>query len=259
MKSRNRSSFLAAGSLRAALLAVAGAGIALSTQGAAAAPWPSETGALSRAVASAYESEERGVVAFDVAMTNTIRGGFYHRDDEDAAAFVTVDGRLVHKVVLRHVEGGKADDGAALTKRGAEPETPLSRFGMRLPCETSALAEYTFDAPQAKGATVTLPFHTRVRDQSHGDGAIVLDSAGGHIESIDFQPSVPPDKASAAHVVMTFGPLGGERYGITKIVRTFSGHVGPMRGSVVSNSVYQNVRVFPSAAAAIAAIDRERP
>ena len=247
---------------RPALLCLAAAacaaGSGLAAQGASAAAWPADASALSRAVAVSYETEERGVVAFDVTQSSAIRGGMFHRDDQDVTAFVEADGKLSHKVVLRHVEGGKSDDHTALAKRDAEPESPLGRFGMRLPCDPAALADYGFDAPKVQSDGVVLPFHARVRDQAHGDGEILLDPAGTRIASIDFKPAVPPERASGATVQLTFGPLAAGRYGIARIVRTFDGHVGPLRGRVTSTSSYGNVRAYPSASAAAEAIDRER-
>ncbi len=242
----------------AALAGLVAAGGALVPRGAHAAAWPSDPSGLARAVGLAYESEERGTVAFDVTQNSAIRGGPFHRDDLDVTAFAETDGKLDHKAVLRHVEGGKSDDRAALAKREAEPESPLGRFGMRLPCDPAAQADYAFDAPQTASGGVVLPFRARVRDQAHGDGRIVLDPAGARIASIEFKPAVPPDRASAADVAIAFGPLAAGRYGIARIVRTFDGHVGPLRGRVTSTSTYGNVRVFASASAAAEAIERER-
>jgi hypothetical protein len=247
--------------LAAVVAALIGAGGALAPRAASAsatATAPGDTVALARAVGSAYEAEERGVVAFDVTQNSAIRGTLFHRDDLDVTAFVESDGKLSHKAVLRHVEGGKSDDRAALAKRDAEPESPLSRFGMRLPCDPAAQADYAFGAPKPQGDGVVLPFRARVRDQAHGDGAIVFEPAGPRIASIDFVPAVPPDRASAATVSIAFGQLAAGRYGIARIVRTFDGHVGPLRGRVTSTSAYGNVRVFGSASAAAEAIDRER-
>ncbi len=240
----------------AAALAVAGVGMVPFAAGAAA--WPTDPTALARAVATAYETEERGVVAFDVTQNTAIRGTMYHRDDQDLTAFAEADGRVTHKVVLRHVEGGHAEDKAALAKRTAEPEAPLSRFGMRLPCDPTALADYTFDAPRVQSDGVVLPFRARVRDQAHGDGQMVLEPGGAHIASIAFQPTVLPDRATAASVLITFGTLAPGRYGIARIVRTFDGHVGPLRGRATSTSTYGNLRVFTSATAAADAIEREK-
>ncbi len=243
---------------RTAALSFTAAGLGLAAFAAAAAPWPSDASALARAAAASYANEERGTVAFDVTQTSAIRGGLFRRDDQDVTAFVATDGKLVHKAVLRHVEGGKAEDRAALAKRDAEPESPLGRFGMRLPVDPAALADYSFAPPEQQAGGVVLPFRARVRDQAHGDGRIVLDAAGEHIVSIAFDPAVPPDRASAATVLIAFGPLAPGRYGIARIVRTFDGHVGPLRGRVTSTSTYGNVRSFPSAALAAEAVDRER-
>ncbi|MEA2666137.1 MAG: hypothetical protein QOI11_3081 [Candidatus Eremiobacteraeota bacterium] len=242
--------------LCAALAALTAAGGAFSPRAAGAAPWPSDPSALARAVASAYENEERGVVAFDVTQSTEIRGTLFHRDDLDVTAFVEADGKLVHKAVLRHVEGGKSDDRAGLAKREAEPQSPLGRFAMRLPCDPAAQADYSFEEPQDEG--VVLAFRARVRDQAHGDGRIVLDPGGTRIARIEFKPAVLPDRASAANVTIAFGPLGAGRYGIARIVRTFEGHVGPLRGRATSTAVYGNVRAFASAGAATEAVEHER-
>jgi len=103
-----------------------------------------------------------------------------------------------------------------------------------------------------------LPFRARVRDQAHGDGRIVLEPGGERIASIELTPAVLPERASAASLSIAFGPLAPGRYGIARIVRTFEGHVGPLRGRVVSTSTYGNLRAFASPAAAVEAVERER-
>lgn len=132
------------------------------------------------------------MLAFDVTQNSTIRGGPFRRDDMNVTAFVETDGKLTAQVVLRHVEGGRSEDRAALTKRDAEPQAPLGRFGMRLPCDPSALDDYAFDAPSVQPEGVVLPFRTRILDQAHGDGRIVLDRSGAHIIRIDFTPRCGP-------------------------------------------------------------------
>jgi hypothetical protein len=241
----------------ASVLAVMSA-VLLSPLGASARAWPSDAAGLARAVAEAYASEERGVIAFDVVQNIAIRTTLLRRDDVDVTAFVQSDGAVIRRAVLRHVEGGRSEDRDALMKREAEPESPLGRFGMRLPCDAAALPDYTYDSPIVDHDRVVLPFRARVRDQSHGDGRIVIDSANDHIESIDYVAAVPPARATSVKVTINFGSLSPERYGIVRIARIFDGHVGPFHGRVTSTALYTNFRLFSTIAAAVEAIERER-
>jgi hypothetical protein len=239
--------------LRAALL---GAVLIAALGGASPAAHADDAAALVRAVAGAHAAAARGVVAFDVTTRTQIRGGPYHRDDLEKAAYVTIDGQASRKRVLQLTEGGRAATADGLERASAKPDGPLSRFGMRLPYATESVDAYAFDAPRAEGGGTTIAFRTNVRDEAHGDGTMLLDADRRPVRVV-FHPAKLPEHVSDATVTVEFGTVGTARWDVTRITRAFSGRLGIIRGRVDSTSTYDAYRSFATPEQGNAAIDRE--
>jgi hypothetical protein len=209
-----------------------------------------------RRAAELYAGSSRGIAAFDVTTRTQIRGGPYHRDDLEAAAYVIIDGKPQRKRVLKLVEGRRVADAAELERASTKPDGPLSRFGMRLPYLTDSVDAYAYEPPRAENGATSIPFRATVRDESHGDGTIALDAQRRPLRVV-FRPAKLPEHASEATVTVEFGTVAGGRWDVTRIVRAFSGRMGIVAGRVDSASTYEAYRTFPNAESANAAIERE--
>jgi hypothetical protein len=241
---------------RAYRAAACGAVLLLALAGAAPAVRPDDAAALVRGVAESHAAAARGVVVFDVTTRTQVRGGPYHRDDLEKAAYVVVDGKPSRKRVLQLAEGGRAAGGDALERASAKPDGPLSRFGMRLPYASEAVDAYAFEAPRAEGGETVIAFRTTVRDESHGDGTMALDAQRRPVRVV-FHPAKLPEHVSEATVTVEFGTVATGRWDVTRIERAFSGRLGIIRGHVGSTSTYDAYRTFPTLDLGHAAIERE--
>ena len=221
----------------------------------AAAPLTDDPGtARVRLICTHYAETSHGAVLFHVATQTEIHGGPIHRSEQSEAIYVSLDGGVVRKRYLHFRQNGRDLKPSDLAEKGEEVETPLSRFGLRLPYLRAVVADYRFDPPIDRGASIDIPFHALVRDQSHGDGLMTIDRANERIERIDERPAAMPPRADSGNVTVLFGPVGPDRWDITEIDHDFAGHAGFIHGTLRSNSHYDKYVPFPDQARALSAL-----
>lgn len=220
---------------------------------AAAPAWTADDGpALAHAAAAAYAASVRGTATFEVDSRTIIRGGPIHREDVETTRYVERDGHAVRKVVTQLVESGKTSDAEDLARRSAEPDGPLSRFGLRLPYTVPA--DYTYEAPRPAESHLALAFHATVRDEAHGDGTMVLDPAARRIVSVTFVPAKLPAHATSAQITVDFAAVAADRWDVVRITRAFAGRSGIFRGTATAVSTYVHYRLFATTEGAEAAL-----
>jgi hypothetical protein len=181
-----------------------------------------------------------------------MHGGPISRHDSDSAAYVLLDGVLLRKRALSAVQNGVPLPPADLAKKSGDPEGPLSRLGMKLPYDDRSVDDYTYDAPAADGENQKLSFHTKVHDEAHGDGMMVV-APGDRPVSLTFSPSVRPQNATTAVITVRFGDVAGPTWDIVTIERAFTGRRFFFTGSALSTSTY-TYRRYPDQVAALAAL-----
>jgi len=216
---------------------------------------PDEPGSSrARAVALRYAEQSHGVVLFHVATQTEIHGGPIHRTEQSEAMYLALDGGFVRKRYLHFRQNGRDLDAQNLGEKSGETETPLSRFGLRLPYQRATLGDYRFDPPIDRGESIEVAFHALIRDQSHGDGRMLLSRANDRIERIDETPAVMPPRATSGSVSVIFGPTVGDRWDIIEIDHDFAGRLGPLRGSLHSTTHYDRYVPYADAAHALSAL-----
>ncbi len=221
----------------------------------AAAPSADEAGSSrARAVALRYAEQSHGAVLFRVSTQTDIRGGPVRRNEVSEAIYLALDGGMVRKRYLHFRQNGRELDARDLGEKSEEVETPLSRFGLRLPYQRATLGDYRFDAPVDRGETIEVPFHAVVRDQSHGDGRMLLDRATDRIQRIDETPAVMPPHATSGTVSVIFGPTVGDRWDIIEIDHDFAGQLGILRGKLHSATHYDRYVPYSDTTRGLAAL-----
>ncbi len=211
---------------------------------------------LARHIADFYHHQEHGALFFRVDTQTNMHGGPISRHDADSAAYVIIDGAFVKKRALSGMENGVPLSPADLAKKSGDPEGPLSRLGMRLPYDDHAVDDYTYDAPAADGENEKLTFHSKVRDEAHGDGTLVV-APGDRPLTLTFSPEVKPQNATTAVITVHFGDVAGSMWDIVSIDRAFTGRRFFFTGSALSTSAY-SYRRYPDQVAALAALAQVR-
>jgi hypothetical protein len=222
----------------------------------AGAPDLTDGAALARAVALEYAAQTQGAVTFVVSTVNEVPA--VHRTDTSEAAYVDFNGSPVHKRYLKNVAGSKPSNAAELAKLSSEPEGALSRFGMKMPIAAAFLGDFRFGKPREFGDMIAVDFATEIKDASHGDGTFFV-RKNGQLDHVLFVPSVQPEHATGMTIQIDYGTVAPDRWDVVRIARTFIGHRGMLSGRVNSTSMYEQYRVHPSEAAAIASVEALTP
>jgi hypothetical protein len=213
--------------------------------------------AAARAVAEEYAAVTRGLATFLVTTLADVRGGPMHSVENSFTVYLSEDGATRQKRVVRDVKNGKPLAQRDLDLLSAATDGPLSRFGMRAPWNPAAIGEYRFATPQVAGDLIRIDFTSLVRDPAHGDGTIYYARDASRIDHVTYTPAALPKEPGAvvllsAALDIAFGPVAQGRWDIVKIVRTFTGRDGPMRGRGVVTSVYDRYHSHANLSDAVA-------
>jgi len=216
---------------------------------------PSLDGAsLAHRVAENYTAQVRGAATFVVQTRTTVRSGPFTHTEFSETAYVEVDGLVAGKVVLRSLVNGSSANAGQLAKLSAEPDGPLSRFGLRLPVFEAAAGDYQYGDPLEPGERTSVAFGTTVKDEAHGDGTLNVDINQKRVVQVVIRPAVLPAHATRMNITIDFGRVYEGRWDIVKITRTFAGRQGLMSGTGTSASVYERYQSYASSAEAFKAL-----
>lgn len=246
---------------RAALLFGAVA-IVAGLLGAAPAGRAEDGAAIAHRVAETYAAASRGIIAFDTTTHTQLRAGPFRRDDVEDGAYVAVDGKRVRKRVMRYLDGRHAAASDDLQRLSAQPDPPLTRFGMRLPYLAEAVEGYAFDPPRETDAGMQIAFRATVRDEAHGDGTMTFDGLYRPVRVVFHPAKLPPKHegtatVTEATVTVEFGTVATGRWDVIRLVHSFSGRFGPLGAHADATTSYDAYRFFPTVELAHAAIERE--
>jgi hypothetical protein len=215
---------------------------------------PADGDSFAREVAAAYAASTKSVVTFVAITQLDAHGGPLQMHSFSETAYEEADGAPVRKRVLRAVDDGKTADPPELAKRSVAPDSPSSRFGMRLPIYQASVGEYTYSKPREDGDTIVVDFVATIRDEAHGDGTLTYFEAENRIEKLVIRPCVLPAHANSMTTTMDFGRVSDDRWDVVRITHTFTGHMGPISGGGASITTYERYHPFPTETAAEAAL-----
>ena len=209
---------------------------------------------LARRMAQGYSTQVHGAATFVVQTRTTVRAGPMTHTEFNEVAYAEVDGTPAGKIVLRSLVNGAAANAVQLAKLSADPDGPLSRFGLRLPLMEPAAGDYQYSDPRETSSGANVDFATKVKDEAHGDGTLSADLAQKRITQVVIRPAVLPPHATRMTITIDFGSVVEGRWDIVKITRTFAGREGMMTGSGTTTSVYERYQTHASTADALKAL-----
>ena len=152
------------------------------------------------------------------------------------------------KIYSRTANGAtaSADD---LAKAQADADKSLATDDYVLPLREDRLADYRIanaTCDQCAAGSQAIRFTSLKRDQSHGDGTIVLDSATHTILRVDFVPSALPKHVDSASVTLTFGRVLPDLWDETEMHEHYTGHVLFISGGAEIVTTLSGYRRFAS-------------
>ncbi len=217
---------------------------------AVAAASPKVPDAVARAAAR-YAAQSDIAVAFQWDQHQEIHAGhLYNSSEHDTFAMAELGNRVVAACAISMVNNGKAASPADMQSaaRNIESGAPF-----HVPYDERYLGEYRYTVD---GNIVY--FHALVRDGFHGDGTFTTDAAGD-VTEVDYTPCVLPPHADAGTIRVTRGRWAAGYWGATAIHEEFSGRQLFVVGHMTLDVVLSHRAVYPSVAAAKAAVQAIEP
>lgn len=209
--------------------------------------------ATMRQVGATYAEAMRGVVAYRIVGVTAVRAPMMDKDMRFEGWHVSQNGDPVRIVLSELSTQGKAASDKERQEAEKKMNTDLQAGKMRFfaPYDPRYASDYTF----ADAGPNTIKFTSRVRDDRHGDGTLVLDKRGALV-----QATVVPAKSRAnveGSTLYTFGPSGPDgAVVLTQVKLSYKGAMGPLKGSFEMNQSQAQYRRFGSVEAALAKLGR---
>jgi hypothetical protein len=174
-------------------------------------------------------AERHGVTGFHRHFASDQRAPGHNERTQVDSARLRDDGKLVEIRLYRRSVNDAPTSAQDLAKQQAELDKTPPSEDYRLPVTEAALSEYRFGAAtQCDGCgegVVEVPFTSRKRDDSHGDGALRIDERGHRFVRIAFHPSALPKEADSGSITVTFGRALPDLWDVVEEKDHYTGHL----------------------------------
>jgi hypothetical protein len=149
-----------------------------------------------RAAATALATERHGVIAFARHYVYDQRAPAHNKLIVADSARIRRDGAIVAVKLYTQTVDGTASSAGEIAKEQADIDKDLPDEDYILPLVPDTLGDYSFGSPApcagCDDGVVAVPFTSRKRDDSHGDGTAYVNDRTHHFVRVEFVPSVTP-------------------------------------------------------------------
>jgi hypothetical protein len=201
-------------------------------------------------------SERTGVVALHRHIAAQQHGPGHDGTLDEQSGVLREENAVVAVRIYKQVSNGPAGGNLAKAQAGADKYLPDDEY--QLPLREDRLADYTFETAACDGCAagnVAVRFTSLKRDETHGDGLAVIDTAAHHFVRIDFVPSVLPKYVDKASISIVFGRALRDLWDVFEMDQHYSGHMLFISGGADITTSLGNYRRFKSRGDGLRALD----
>jgi hypothetical protein len=220
-----------------------------------------DTPPIVRHAVAAYTAELHGNLAFSRHLSFELHVGPMTRLVRNEVGILMHDGSYIRTKYYSGESNGKVDSDADLRREEDRANSDLAsgRGFFKRPVDTRYMADYRFEPAACetcpRGAE-GVKFTSVVRDAQHGDGLMQIRKASGRVLSIEYSINRPPDHASQAQVVETFGDALPDLWTCIAVEEIYHGRVGFVSGNATLHYTLDHFRRFSQQDAAVAALTK---
>ncbi len=217
--------------------------------GAATAPSGEDVTSELREAVRTLASERQGTMAFHRHVDSEQRAPGHDASLDVQSGLLREGDRIVAVRTYSQVANGTAASADELAKAQADADKKLPNDDYWLPLREDQVPDYRFETGTCNPCDpgeVAIRFTSLKRDESHGNGTIVVDVSSHHIVRIDFVPSALPKYVDKASVTMTFGRVLPDLWDVVEMHQHYAGHVLFVRGGADIATTLTNYRRFAS-------------
>ncbi len=209
------------------------------------------------AAAQTLATERSGIVAMHRHVVAQQHAPAHDGTLDEQAGVLREDNHVIAVHVYNRQSGGAA--GATMVKAQTDAENNLPDDSYQLPLREDFLADYTFESVACAGCAagnVAVRFTSIKRNEAHGDGIAVIDTASHHFLRLDFVPSVLPNHVDKASISIVLGRALPDLWDVVETDQHYSGHMFFISGGADITTSLGNYRRFKSRDDGLKALDR---
>ncbi|MBC5824169.1 MAG: hypothetical protein GIX02_04935 [Candidatus Eremiobacteraeota bacterium] len=220
----------------------------------------SDIPAVVEKAARTFSKETAGIVGFQRHFQTEIHGGPINHSEVSDSDFLMTDGAFTKIKYTRIVEDAKVYGSSQLAGRDADAngKWKQGRVFFKEPYDARYLADYSYaESGNCDGCpadAVSIRFTSRLNDDQHGDGTMMIDRSSGHVASLTYTPKVLPQHATSATITETGGQALPGMWYVTHIDQRFRGRAFLVSGRATFTANFDHFRRFDSSKAASAAL-----
>jgi hypothetical protein len=194
-------------------------------------------------------SERTGFTAYHRHVDAQQRAPGHNASLDVQAGFLRDGDRVIAVKIYSRVANGAPASADDLAKAQADADKTLANDDYVLPLSEDRMADYRIanaTCDQCAAGSQAIRFTSLKRDQSHGDGIVVIDSETHHILRVDFVLSALPKHVDGASVTLTFGRVLPDLWDETEMHEHYTGHVLFISGGAEIVTTLSGYRRFAS-------------
>lgn len=210
---------------------------------------------------SLYEGEHRGELGFSRHLTFKLHVGPIAHDVKNEVGILMRDGAYVKVAYYNSSTNGKPDDAAELQRQEdkANADIAAGHGYFKRPVDGRYADDYRFDTATCDGCATgedAFAFTSMIHDRWHGHGTLVLDRATARVVRISYTMDKPPDHASSADAVETFGEGMPGLWTCTHVDENYHGRMGIIGGTATMSYSLDHFKRFAQLESGLAALSQ---
>ena len=208
-----------------------------------------------------YEGEHRGDLGFSRHLNFKLHIGPIARDVKNEVGILMRDGAYVKVAYYSSTTNGKSDDAAELQKQEdkATADIAAGRGYFKRPVDGRYSDDYRFETTSCDGCAAgedAFAFTSMIHDRWHGHGTLVLDRATARVVRISYTLDKPPDHASSADAVETFGEGMPGLWTCTHVDESYHGRLGIVSGTATMSYTLDHFKRFAQLESGLTALSQ---
>ncbi|MBV9719422.1 MAG: hypothetical protein JOZ77_08880 [Candidatus Eremiobacteraeota bacterium] len=212
---------------------------------------PASVPTIVRRASTVYAAEMRGFVGLERHFTTQLHGGPFQHGEQSDSGQLFQDGKFVQVSYYRVVRDGRQFSPSQIAQRNDQTnkDWAAGRVFFKEPYDPRYVGDYTFAQAACSGCAAgsqRIAFTSTIRDAQHGDGAMDIDVATGHILRLTYVPNALPPHATSGSVTETGGEVLPHLWYVARISQTFSGRAFLLSGTGTFTGVFDHFRRLPS-------------
>jgi len=216
---------------------------------------------LVRRAIALYEADHRGDLGFSRHLSFKLHVGPMVHDVRNEVGILMRDGAYVKVRYYSSETNGRPDGSSEMQRQEdkANADIAAGHGFFKRPVDARYSDDYRFENASCDGCAVgesAFAFTTTVHDRWHGHGTVVIDNATARVVRIAYTYEKPPDHATSADAVETFGEGMQGLWTCTHVEENYHGRMGLIGGTATMTYTLDHFKRFAQLESGLTALSQ---